>query len=431
MKKIMLVAALLLAYGVHPSPAVAGDKPDHHQKRQGNGGGGHQGNNGQGGGNNLLQGLFGQNQNQNQGQSQNGGGGGGKHNGNHGQGGAGNELMRGLFGQGQDSAGNDGGDGGGNGGSEGGKHKGNHGHPQNADDLMRGLFGKDRGDDQGQDQEAGGGRKHKQENGRHRDGNDLVRGDGGVDPEDDGTRDAKLKGEEGGHHRKDKEVDPGFAGQDQEGGDRKHHGKHHQGNAPGDEAGAPGMSFSQAAVQLGQYSVVAMASSLQAVAKVQEATGEKTTSLLLQAQADEVLNMKEPKASVMERSLRAIENNPIKRENLLKVQNPRDKRKIVESLAYLAASAEFNSRAVSTAESLTMLKPGPADLLNAPALLEVTGIVITTFPKQLSMLADYTSEISAYASTNRLTPPTEEDSRRVAIENGADPSSLAELDAPN
>jgi hypothetical protein len=191
--------------------------------------------------------------------------------------------------------------------------------------------------------------------------------------------------------------------------------------------GASGGGFSQAAVQLGQYSVVAMASSLQAVAKVHEATGDKSVALLLLAQADEIRKMKEPKASAMEKSLKAIEDHPIKRENLDKVTNADDKKKIVESLAYLGVSAIYNAKAVSTAQSLSQMTPGPMDAFNAPALFEVAKTVLTSFPHQITTLAEYTSEISTYANTNKLAQPTQEDSRRIAVENGADPASLADL----
>jgi hypothetical protein len=191
--------------------------------------------------------------------------------------------------------------------------------------------------------------------------------------------------------------------------------------------GAGGGSFSGTATELGRHVVVSLSSALQAVAKVQEATGNKKTALALIAQADEIRAMKEPKKGVMEKSLQAIESNPIKREDLAQVKNPEDKKKIVESLAHLAVAAAYDAKAVSAAQQLSSLTPGPADALNAPAILEVAQLVVTAFPKQISTISSYTSEVSTYASTNKLEKPTAADSRRVATSNGADPAEAGSL----
>ena len=190
---------------------------------------------------------------------------------------------------------------------------------------------------------------------------------------------------------------------------------------------AGGGSFSGTATELGRDVVVSLASALQAVAQVHEATGDKKTALSLIAQADEIRAMKEPKKDVMEKSLQAIENNPIKREDLAQVKNPEDKKKIVMSLASLAAATAYDAKAVSAAQRLSTLKPGVGDAMNAPALLEVAQLVVTGFPKQISTIATYTSEISTYASTNKLEKPSAAESRKVATTNGADPAEAGSL----
>jgi hypothetical protein len=188
---------------------------------------------------------------------------------------------------------------------------------------------------------------------------------------------------------------------------------------PATNAGPIGGSFTATGVRMQNQLLIGLKSMVNAVALMQEAVGHKDAADKLRAIADALKDEKEPKSDQIEQTLKAIEDNPVDRAQLAAVKDEKSKKLLVQSFGNMTVAGIYNAGVVNSARQLTSLRPGIADALAAPTLLNMAQIVVTSVPAEIDHTATYLSMLSDYMTTNKLSPPSKDDQRKLAEANGA------------
>jgi hypothetical protein len=186
-----------------------------------------------------------------------------------------------------------------------------------------------------------------------------------------------------------------------------------------------GASFAGAGAEMAANLVVGLRSTGTAVVLMNQAVGNQAKANLVQAAVDELKGMKDPDPAVIERSLKAIDDNAVDRSALAKAHDAKSKQQLAQSAGYIAIAGFFDARAVNNAKQLSTLKPSPTDALSAPSLLNTAKVVVTAFPAQLGHLSQYGSMLATYMSDNKLAPPSKENQRADAQAQGASTAQVA------
>jgi hypothetical protein len=189
--------------------------------------------------------------------------------------------------------------------------------------------------------------------------------------------------------------------------------------------GGGGASFAATGTQMQGQVLVGLRTLVAAVALMQEALGHKAAADKLKAISDELKNEKETKSDDVEQTLKAIDDNPVDRDQLAAVKDAKSKQLLVQSAGNMAVAGIYNAKAVETAKQLAGLRPGPADALSAPSLFDTAKTVVTALPAEIQHAVTYSGMLSDYMTTNKLTPPSKDDQRKLAVANGADEAQVA------
>jgi hypothetical protein len=185
--------------------------------------------------------------------------------------------------------------------------------------------------------------------------------------------------------------------------------------------GSGGASFTAMGTQMQGQVLVGLRTLVTAVSQMQDALGHKAAADKLRAISDELKNEKEAKSEEIEQTMKAIDDNPVDREQLAAVKDDKSKQLLVQSAGNMAVAGIYNAKAVDSAKQLAGLRPGPADALSAPSLLNTAKMVATALPAEIQHAATYSGMLADYMTTNKLTPPSKDDQRKLAEANGASP----------
>jgi hypothetical protein len=98
---------------------------------------------------------------------------------------------------------------------------------------------------------------------------------------------------------------------------------------------------------------------------------------------------------------------------------------VAQSSAYVVVAGVYNAKAIDSARRLSGMKPGVAEAASAPGLLNTAKVVTTALPAQIDKGAEYGSMLGDYMTSNKLTPPSKDDQRKIAMSNGADAATVA------
>jgi hypothetical protein len=189
--------------------------------------------------------------------------------------------------------------------------------------------------------------------------------------------------------------------------------------------GGGGGSFAGTASLMQAELLVGMRSLVTAVGEMNEATGHKAQADQLRAISAELKNATEAKSDLIERTIKAVDASPVDRSQLMAAHDTKSKHLLVQSAGNMLVTGVFNAMAVNSARQLTALRPGLADAVQAPSLLNTAKVVVTAVPAEISHAATYTSMLADYMRDNKLTAPNMADQRQIAQAQGATPAAAA------
>ena len=195
------------------------------------------------------------------------------------------------------------------------------------------------------------------------------------------------------------------------------------GAVPGLGGGGGGSGFSSAAAALATNLKTALYNQVMAIALIQEAQGDKVKSARLRATAAAMQAMKQPSKDQMEKSLKAVEENPVNREGLAKVKDAEGQKKVSQASAHMSVVLVYDGLAIASATAMLAQKPGPSDLANAPAILETAQLALTALPAQTTNFQKYNEMTEAYMKENNVPKPSA--AEKQAIAKKTDPAAKA------
>ena len=187
--------------------------------------------------------------------------------------------------------------------------------------------------------------------------------------------------------------------------------------------GGGGSGFSAAAASLATNLKTALYTQVMAIALIQEAQGDKVKAGRLRATAAAMQAMKQPSKDQMEKSLKAVEENPVNREGLAKVKDAEGQKKISQASAHMSVVLVYDGLAIASATAMLAQKPGPSDIANAPAILETAQLALTSLPTQTANFQKYNEMTEAYMKENNVAKPTA--AEKQAIAKKTDPAAKA------
>ena len=187
--------------------------------------------------------------------------------------------------------------------------------------------------------------------------------------------------------------------------------------------GGGGSGFSAAAASLATNLKTALYNQVMAIALIQEAQGDKVKAGRLRATAAAMQAMKQPSKDQMEKSLKAVEENPVNREGLAKVKDAEGQKKISQASAHMSVVLVYDGLAIALATAMLAQKPGPSDIANAPAILETAQLALTSLPTQTANFQKYNEMTEAYMKENNVAKPTA--AEKQAIAKKTDPAAKA------
>jgi hypothetical protein len=191
--------------------------------------------------------------------------------------------------------------------------------------------------------------------------------------------------------------------------------------------GGGGASFSATGTQMQGQLLVGLRSLVIAVSQMNEATGHKAQADKLKAISEELKNTTDIKSDQVERTIKAVEDNPVDRSQLSAAHDAKSKQLLVQSAGYMLITGVYNAKAVQSARQLTSLRPGPADVMSAPSIINTAKVVVTAVPAEISHTANYTGMLADFMRDNKLTAPSATDQRKLAQAQGADPAQAATI----
>jgi hypothetical protein len=180
-----------------------------------------------------------------------------------------------------------------------------------------------------------------------------------------------------------------------------------------------GGGFSMAAASLGNNLRTALYNQVMAISLVQDAQGDKAKAGRLRATANAIQAMKQPSKDTMEKALKAVEENPVNRENVAKIKDAAGQKKIADASAHMSVVMVYNGLALASAGAMIIFRPSAADLANAPGILDAAQLAVTAIPSQTSNFRKYNEILEAYMAQNNIPQATA--AQKAAIAKKTDP----------
>ena len=178
--------------------------------------------------------------------------------------------------------------------------------------------------------------------------------------------------------------------------------------------GGGGSGFSAAAASLATNLKTALYNQVMAIALIQEAQGDKVKAGRLRATAAAMQAMKQPSKDQMEKSLKAVEENPVNREGLAKVKDADGQKKVSQASAHMSVVLVYDGLAIASATAMLAQKPGPSDIASAPAILETAQLALTALPTQTTNFQKYNEVTEGYMKENNIPKPTAAEKQAIA-----------------
>lgn len=188
-------------------------------------------------------------------------------------------------------------------------------------------------------------------------------------------------------------------------------------------SGGGGGSFGSTAKEYSVNVITGMLNTMRGVEFAQRASGKKAEADKLGAIAKEIEGMKQPKADVLEKSMKAVEANPVDRNAITAVKSAEGKAMLAVATKHMIVAGVYNQKAVANASSLAGMKPGPMDAMSAPGLIEAAKITAEYGPTSVSNGGQYLSALTSYLSSNGIPKPSSADCIAVAKQTDPDAAS--------
>lgn len=192
---------------------------------------------------------------------------------------------------------------------------------------------------------------------------------------------------------------------------------------PGLGGGGGGGGFSGAAASLATNLKTALYNQVMAIALVQDAMGDKKKATAIRSQAVAIQAMKTPSKDPMEKTLKVIEQNPINREGLARVNDAEGKKKIAQAQGHMDIVIVYNGLALVSAASMIQQKPGPQDITSAPAILDAAQFALTSIPAQTENSKKFNATMNDYMKQNNV--PKLSNGEKAALAKKTDPKASA------
>ena len=192
---------------------------------------------------------------------------------------------------------------------------------------------------------------------------------------------------------------------------------------PGLGGGGGGGGFSGAATGLATNLKTALYNQVIAISLVQDAMGDKKKAAAIRSQASAIQAMKTPSKDPMEKALKVIEQNPINREGLARVNDAEGKQKIAQAQGHMDIVIVYNGLALVSAASMIKQKPGPQDITSAPAILEAAQFALTSIPAQTENSKRFNATMNDYMKQNKV--PKLSNNEKAALARKTDPKATA------
>jgi hypothetical protein len=192
---------------------------------------------------------------------------------------------------------------------------------------------------------------------------------------------------------------------------------------PGLGGGGGGGGFSGAAASLATNLKTALYNQVMAIALVQDAMGDKKKATAIRSQAVAIQAMKTPSKDPMEKTLKVIEQNPINREGLARVNDAEGKKKIAQAQGHMDIVIVYNGLALVSAASMIQQKPGPQDITSAPAIFEAAQFALTSIPAQTENSKKFNATMNDYMKQNNV--PKLSNGEKAALAKKTDPKASA------
>jgi hypothetical protein len=177
--------------------------------------------------------------------------------------------------------------------------------------------------------------------------------------------------------------------------------------------GGGGGGFSNAAAALTTNLKTALYNQVMAIALVQDAMGDKKKAAAIRSQAAAIQSMKTPSKDPMEKTLKVIEQNPINREGLARVNDAEGKKKVAQAQGHMDVVIVYNGLALASAGAMIAQKPGPQDIAGAPAILEAAQFALTAIPTQTENSKKFNEAMNGYMKENNV--PKLSNGEKVAL----------------
>lgn len=187
--------------------------------------------------------------------------------------------------------------------------------------------------------------------------------------------------------------------------------------------GGSGDSFGATAKIYSVNVVTGMLNTVRGVEFAQRASGKKAEADKLGAIAKEIERMKEPKADILEKSMKAVEANPVDRSAIAAVKSAERKAMLIVATKHMIVAGVYVQMAVANAISLAGKKPGLMDVLSAPGITEAASITAQHGPTIVSNGGEYLSVLTSYLSSNGMQKPSTADCVAVAKQTDPDAAS--------
>ena len=188
--------------------------------------------------------------------------------------------------------------------------------------------------------------------------------------------------------------------------------------------GGGGGGFTAAATGLTTNLKTALYNQVMAIALIQDAMGDKKKATAIRSQAAAIQAMKTASKDPMEKTLKVIEQNPINREGLARVNDAEGKKKVAQAQGHMDVVIVYNGLALVSAGLMIKEKPGPQDIAGAPAILEAAQFALTAIPTQTDNAKKFNDAMNSFMKENNV--PKLSNGEKAALAKKTDPKASAD-----
>jgi hypothetical protein len=188
--------------------------------------------------------------------------------------------------------------------------------------------------------------------------------------------------------------------------------------------GGGGGGFSVAASGLATNLKTALYNQIMAIALIQDAMGDKKKAAAIRSLATAIQAMKTPSKDPLEKTIKIVEQNPINREGLARVNDAEGKKKVAQAQGHMDVVIVYNGLALLSAGMMIKEKPGPQDIAGAPAILEAAQFALSAIPTQTENSKKFNDAMNAFLKENNV--PKLSNADKAALVKKTDPKATAD-----